>query len=331
MTIDTPVCLYSASKAVMAMLVHKGAEEGYYNLLDPISHYIPEFGRNGKKYISIYQMLAHRGGFPMLDKDIPLEAMFDREGILESIYNTKSICEEGRIQAYHAITSGLIADELIRRTVGMDINQYMAEKFAKPMGMKNFTFGLVPELRETVARNYVTGMRNGKLIGGVLEKALGVSIEAAAELSNSDNFYSHIIPSANLYATAEEMSRFYQMLLDNGMYQGQEILKPNTVQAATREASKVKFDANLKIPMRFSAGFMLGGKPAGMYGINTHHAFGHLGFSNIFCWADPERDISVAILNTGKPVLGNHIVALPKLLHSISSLCSPCEKWLDEK
>ncbi len=32
----------------------------------------------------------------------------------------------------------------------------------------------------------------------------------------------------------------------------------------------------------------------------TGQAFGHLGFSNILCWADPERDISVYGLTTGE-------------------------------
>jgi CubicO group peptidase (beta-lactamase class C family) len=75
--------------------------------------------------------------------------------------------------------------------------------------------------------------------------------------------------------------------------------------------------------MRYSAGFMLGGSPVGMYGPDTHYAYGHLGLSNVMCWADPARDISVAILNTGKPVLSNHIVALFRLMASISRGCPP--------
>ena len=136
-----------------------------------------------------------------------------------------------------------------------------------------------------------------------------------------------IVPSANLFATAEEVSRFYQMLLDDGMYshkgQAREIFEPISVHKATQEAAKMTLDKGLFLPMRFSAGFMLGAKPLGMYGLNTHKAFGHLGFSNIFCWADPERQLSVAILTTGKPILGNHVLALPKLMHAISSQCAP--------
>ena len=31
--------------------------------------------------------------------------------------------------------------------------------------------------------------------------------------------------------------------------------------------------------------------------------FGHLGFTNMLAWADPERAISVAVLNNGKPIV----------------------------
>ena len=37
--------------------------------------------------------------------------------------------------------------------------------------------------------------------------------------------------------------------------------------------------------------------------MDTREAFGHLGFTNVLAYADPERDISVALLNTGKPFI----------------------------
>ena len=60
-TPDTPICLFSASKVVTAMLVHKLDEDGLIDLLDPVSHYIPEYGVNGKRNATIYHLLAHRG------------------------------------------------------------------------------------------------------------------------------------------------------------------------------------------------------------------------------------------------------------------------------
>ena len=53
--LNTPICLFSASKAISAMLVHLLAEQGKIHLMDPLSYYIPEFAANGKGYITIYR------------------------------------------------------------------------------------------------------------------------------------------------------------------------------------------------------------------------------------------------------------------------------------
>ncbi|MBP2649087.1 MAG: serine hydrolase, partial [Gemmatimonadetes bacterium] len=64
MTPDTPVCIFSASKAMASMPLHLLSERKELSLLDPVSHYLPEFGQNGKRDITIYQLLCHKAGIP---------------------------------------------------------------------------------------------------------------------------------------------------------------------------------------------------------------------------------------------------------------------------
>jgi hypothetical protein len=59
-----------------------------------------------------------------------------------------------------------------------------------------------------------------------------------------------------------------------------------------------------------------------MYGPDTKQAFGHIGLMNIFCWADPQREIAVSLLTTGKSLLGGHIFSIVRLLKSISAGCA---------
>ena len=40
-----------------------------------------------------------------------------------------------------------------------------------------------------------------------------------------------------------------------------------------------------------------------LYGRDTDLAFGHLGLINIMGWADPEREISVGLMTTGKAIV----------------------------
>jgi CubicO group peptidase (beta-lactamase class C family) len=107
-TPDTRVCLFSASKVVTAMLVHLLDEMGEIDLLDPISHYIPEYGVNGKKDATIYHLLAHRGGVPSLPKGTDPSLLFNPNAALDLLYKAKPIAPSGHRAAYHALTAGYI-------------------------------------------------------------------------------------------------------------------------------------------------------------------------------------------------------------------------------
>jgi CubicO group peptidase (beta-lactamase class C family) len=118
--------------------------------------------------------------------------------------------------------------------------------------------------------------------------------------------------------TAEELSAFYQCLLEGGSLGGVQVFEPRTVRHATAEQNHWELDFTLGLPIRYGLGFMLGGAPASLYGLDNPHAFGHLGLSNVMAWADPERDLAVALLNSGKPILSTHVIRLAELMIKIS-------------
>jgi len=322
--LQTPVCLFSSSKAITAMLIHKLAEDGDIDLLTPVSYYIPAFAAGGKANITVHDVLSHRAGVPGIAPDVPREVLYDPDEALRHICEMETLHSDGRVSAYHAVTGGFVLAELVKVTTGMDIQQYLDKVFRKPLGMKYFTYGIDKKLHARVARHYQTGLTNPKPIENILTNVLGASVPEATELSNSPEFMSAVIPSGNIYATAEEACRFFQMMLDRGQWQGKQVLSPLSVLRGIREVGGARLDQSLKLPMRYSAGMMLGGNPMGLYGRKTHHAFGHLGFSNILCWADPQRDMSAAIVTTGKPVIGSHLPPLLKLIDRVSSGCEPC-------
>ena len=65
----------------------------------------------------------------------------------------------------------------------------------------------------------------------------------------------------------------------------------------------------MMLPVRYGMGFMLGGERLSFYGPQSARAFGHLGFTNVLAWADPDRDISVALMNNGKPFITPQLLA----------------------
>ncbi len=325
-TVDTPVCLYSSSKAMTAILMHKLAEQGLINLLDPVSHYLPEFAKNGKRTITIHQILSHRGGIPGLPTHLPLETLYDNDAVWNLLCDAKPIAVDGAKLAYHAISGGFVLAKVLEEVTGQSIQTYMEKHLRKPLDMNYFTFGLAKEDRYKAAKNYATGPHTPFPLSWFVKRALGASFPLAAEVSNSESWMNAVIPAANIYATAEETSRFYQMMLDDGRYKSRTVLKEETVRRATQEFGSCTIDRTMLIPMRYSAGLMLGGNPFGLYGQRTSKAYGHIGLINKFCWADPERQIAVAVLTTGLCLISHHLPALIKLLSQINDVCGALER-----
>jgi len=322
MTPDTPVCIFSASKAMAAMPLHLLSERKELSLLDPVSHYLPEFGRNGKRDITIYQLLCHKAGIPTVPTDgVDVgELLLDRERILRLICATAPD-KPGRHHAYHALTSGFVVAALVEKISGRSFRAFFREHISEPLGLASLDFGARGPALRRVARNYAVGLRRHGPEDLFLKRAIGTSLRHATDLSNDPRFYRAVIPAGNAVATADDCSRFFQCLLDGGTLDGVRVFEPLTVRRAVAEVGKPEVDRLLLAPLHYSAGMMLGDRPFGLYGPDTPQAFGHLGFANIFTWADPQRGISVALLTTGKLVLGLHLPALWGVLSRISRHC----------
>lgn len=321
-TPDTPICLFSASKAVTAMLIHLLVERGKINIMDPVNHYIPEFVSYGKENITIYHILSHRGGIPSLPQNIDPEIVFDHDAFTKLLFKSKPVSRSGRRTAYHAVTGGFILGEIVLRVTGKDVRELLVETLKKPLGFRYFDYGICDEDYDKVAVNYYTGCPVVFPLSIYAKRALGASWKEVVHISDDPRFMKEIIPSANIVSTADEISRFFQLLLNGGELDGVRVFEPITIRRATMEAGKPEIDRTVMFPMRYSAGLILGSSPFGVYGPFTQHAFGHLGFSNILCWADFDRDISVSLLNTGKALLGIHIAPFFRLLARISRHCS---------
>ena len=321
MTPDTPVCQYSASKAVTAMMIHLLAERKVLSLNDPVKKYIPEFAAKRKHEITIHHLISHHGGIPTPPSGVDPEILYDHDAFVKLICGLKPTSSNGGSMAYHAITGGVIMGEIVRRVTGENIRELLRETVQEPLGCQYFNYGVPDDKIHHVAVNYDTGPPLVFPLSAIAKRALSVSWGDVVRISNEPRFMQVIIPSANLVATADEMSRFYQMMLNGGELNGRRIFKESTIRRAIAPAAKMWFDGTMVIPMRYSAGLMLGASPVGMWGPYSESAYGHIGFINIFCWADPARDISVSLQTTGKSLIGLHIGSLVRFLFAVGRHC----------
>ncbi len=319
-TPQTPICLFSASKAVTAMLVHKLAETRQLSLDDRVARYLPEYGVEGKASTTIRHLLAHRAGIPRVARGTDPRILFDWDAVVKALCAAKPISTGTQVQSYHAITGGFILGELVQRVSGRPLRDFLRETIAEPMGFKHFSFGVPPEHRATAALNYATGPRSWFPLTTYIERVLNASFERVVEISNSPEFMSSVIPAGNLYATSDEIGAFFQMMLQGGRWNDRQIFAPETITEAVRPASAIHFDRTLLVPVRFSAGMVLGEWPAGLYGPDCRSAYGHLGFLTTLCWADPARDLSVGFVNSGKSLSTDQLRPLLGVLGAIDRL-----------
>ncbi len=316
--LDTPINIFSAAKAVTAMVVHKLAERGVLHLDDWVCEYIPGFERHGKQRISIRHVLAHRAGVPSLPREaLDLDLLARPGRVVEILREAKPQSQPGRVLAYHAVTGGFILGEVVAGATGKTLREVLHEEITEPLGLSRLSYGVAPEEVSAVAVNAFTGPLPLPPLSQILRGALGAELREIVDLSNDRRFITGLVPSANVITTAHDLSVFYQCLLEEGRHDGRQVFERHTVRHATAEQSWWEIDFTLLAPIRYGLGFMLGSRRVGPFGADNPLAFGHIGFSNVFSWADPERQISVALLTTGKPVVSLHVIPLFGLLAEI--------------
>jgi CubicO group peptidase (beta-lactamase class C family) len=296
--------LFSASKAVTAMLIHLLDQRDLLHLDDPVAHYIPEFGRHGKDRITIRHVLTHRAGIPQIPRDqVDIELLAHPGEILQLLCDARPQWSPGRRLAYHALTGGFVLGAVIERVTGRDVRRFLRDEVLDPLGFDAFDYGVRPHRLPDVALNAFTGPPLLPPLSTLIKRALSVGVEDAVRLSNDARFLGAVVPAGNVIATANETSRFMQLLLDGGELDGVRVFEKRTIGRAVAEDSYLEVDLTLGLPIRYSMGFMLGSRVASLYGLETPRAFGHLGFTNVMMYADPERDVAVAVMTSGKPVL----------------------------
>ena len=303
-TPETPFVIFSASKAMTTVVAHLLEERGLLHVDDRVCEYIPEYAAHGKQAITIEHLLSHRAGVPSLPADFfDLDRLGDREFRLERLCAATPRSRPGKLLSYHAMSGGFIIAEIVQRVTGRDIRTVLAEEVLNPLGFRWGNYGVSPADIELVGLNYPTGPPALPPLSTVLDRALGLPPDEVTVLSNDPRFLTIVIPSANIVTTANELSRFFDLLGAGGELDGVRILEPRTIRRATSERAFREIDFSLVAPLRHASGFMLGARALSLFGPDTEEAFGHLGFTNVLGWADPERALSVGLITSGKPML----------------------------
>lgn len=311
--------IYSCTKAVVAAAVWLLFEEGLLRLDERVAEIIPEFGTNGKKIVTVEQVLLHTAGFPYAP--YRPDRWHTREALLEAFSTWRLTWEPGSRFEYHATSAHWVLAEIIERRTGSDYRAFIRERVTRPMGLDELFVGLPEEYDNRVA--------DVRYVGEAVEPPGGwgeVTPQAILRF-NEPRVRAVGVPGAGGIASAAELAMFYQPLINGGQtLDGGRIMKPETIEFATvvRTTDRHR-TAVIDVPVNRGLSIVVAGGDgnAHMRGFGrtvSPRAFGHGGAGGQMGWGDPESGISLGYCTNGFVdwlTLGRRITA-------ISSLAAVC-------
>jgi len=305
-TTGTPFCAYSAAKGISTTVVHMLVERGYFSLDDRVCEYLPEYTSHGKDRTTIRHVLTHSAGVPFATSPRPnLKRMNDSDYARAKLAELKPIHRPGLVHLYHGVTWGPLIREIVSAATGTSIRDILATEILDPLGFRWTNYGVADRDVPLVAPSHVTGKPLPAPIAKAFRAAVGGTMQQIIPFSNTPLFLTGVVPSSSTVSTANELSRFAEILCRGGELDGVRIMRAETLRNATRECRRLRPDiATGLAPIRWGSGYMLGSKRFGPFGRDSSGAFGHTGLTNIAMWADPERRLSVGLISSGKP--GRH-------------------------
>ncbi len=272
MTVDTLFDLASLTKPIAtATSVMILAQQGKIELCAPVARYLPQFGRNGKEKITVFQLLTHQGGL-VADNSLS-DYAHGVKTAWERIFALPLHYPPGERFVYTDV-GYMVLGRMVEQVSGERLDRFAQRHIFAPLGMCETGFLPGPALRQRAA---ATEKRNGRWMVGQVHDPRAYRLGGVAG-------------HAGLFSTAEDLAVFAQMMLGRGAYRGVRVLRPQWVDRMTR-------------PYATPRGFRgLGWDVQSGYSSNrsklySPEAFGHGGFTGTAIWIDPVYDLLVVFLS----------------------------------
>ncbi len=337
---DTLAMCFSTTKGVISTALHLLADRGQIEYDAPVAVYWPQFAQGGKEDITVRHVLTHSAGLHRMRTLVDhAQQMLDWEYMVAALERAEPAYEPGTRYGYHALTYGWLAGELIRRVSGRPVARFVDEELARPLGLDGLYVGCPPEQRGRVAPlapmagslGRRLGLRPGAaVIGspvGQVPALLGLPVNPRRIVNTllprgiedvlwGPEVMDAEVPAANGFFTARSLAKLYAMLAHGGQASGVRLLSPQTVRKIAVVHSRGP-DLVLVLPMGWRLGYHSAFTTRG----TVPGAFGHFGFGGSGGWADPRRDLALAMVckrGTGTPIgdlrlaqLGSALVRAP--------------------
>ncbi len=284
---DTLWLLYSNTKVITACAVWLLVERGALSFSDRVADHVPGFEANGKKDITVVQLLTHQGGFP--SADVSPATWEDHELLRRTVCGFTLEWTPGSRVHYHGRSAHWVAAVMIEALTKMDFRDFIRENITGPLGLADELYVGLPDAAHARAIDMHEPAADGRQV-------------PIAE-ANTAAFRRAGVPNGGGYATARAMVTFYQMLLAGGRLGDVRMLSPRMVAYVTRNFTGDRIDGYMGMPMHRGLGPHSRGITETIRGLGSlasPRTFGHGGVGSSYCWADPDSGVSFAYLSNSR-------------------------------
>jgi CubicO group peptidase (beta-lactamase class C family) len=279
---DSITGAYSCSKGVAAMVIALLVQDGLLDLDRTVGHYWPDFGQHGKDRLLVREALSHQAGVVGVEGGFALDEFTTPEAAAR-LAAVRPVWRPGTCFGYHAITIGIVMEEICRRVAGETLQSLYDRRIRRPLGV-DFFLGLPAELdgryRDVL---YDADPQQQWLDPLSLDGLNGnAAVSTIMELPNQRTVRAAGMSAAGGVGSAEGLARLYAAAT-TGVEGGPPLLSPDTV--ATMSHEQVwGLDRSSGLDNAFAVVFM---KPHPSRNFGSHRAFGHEGANAALGFADP--------------------------------------------
>ncbi len=269
MRTDTIFQIASMTKPVTSVGIMQLIDEGKLALADPVEKHLPEF--RGKP-ITIQHLLTHTSGMP---GGGPARKSESTLGEMVLAYSQLPLQFTPGSKWSYSNTGMATLGRIIEVVSKMPYEKFMHERIFRPLGMVDTFYFPTEEKYPRIASIYTDD--NGKLV------------RANVDLYKKGVKYPG--PEGGLYSTAQDLAKFYQMLLSKGA----PILSKSAVAAMTTVHTG-NLTTGFAPGMGYGLGVSIVRNAEGLFRLNALGAYGHGGAYRTYGWVDPAKDLYGIIL-----------------------------------
>jgi len=307
---NTLVMVFSSTKGLSAMAMAVAHSRGFLDYDERVSTYWPEFAQNGKRDITVRQLLAHQAGLCGIEESLDMETLRELDRLAIILAKQKPLVTPGSYYAYHVNTLGFYEGELLRRVDPQhrSLGVFFQDEIATPLKLE-FHIGLPADIPdEQIATLVPPGPREMRAaikempIRMILDQFLfkrsllsrawaQPSVSSGVDHTLADNRNVEM-PSKNGFGTARSIAHAYSIFACGGQALG---IRPDTMAALMAPPAPPEhgsYDRVLHMQIEYSLGFARP-CPAYQFG-SSHRAFGSPGFGGSIGFCDPDLQLGYA-------------------------------------